>query len=278
MGWAPVSYRSALRSTVPEGIGTAGEASGPGVSSGSSLPGGGAENACPISLSVGPFDDLLSSTGTPVQQFVEGRKPIRTIRSRQRIGLKLMRHARVVCRGLIALCLVTVTIGFVDVQASDGFDKKGEIEGVVEAVDVQNDQLTVRGTVYIVTKQTEYEGIEDLSGLSPGTRIEIEYEETLNGREALEIETEGADDEEGDQDEDEREEEENEVTGMVEAVGDRVLTIDGIDYAVSGRTEYEGISGLSDLSSGDEVEIEYEERNNGREALEVELAVAADDD
>jgi predicted small lipoprotein YifL len=73
---------------------------------------------------------------------------------------------------------------------------------------------------------------------------------------------------------------EKEVTGTVETVDaeNNALTVDGIRYTVTDQTEYEGISGLSELSSGDEVEIEYEERDNGREAVEVELAGAEDDD
>jgi hypothetical protein len=47
---------------------------------------------------------------------------------------------------------------------------------------------------------------------------------------------------------------------------------------VTGDTEYEGLTGLADLSVGDEVEIEYEDRDGGREAVEVELAGAEDDD
>jgi PDZ domain-containing secreted protein len=71
---------------------------------------------------------------------------------------------------------------------------------------------------------------------------------------------------------------EKEVSGVIEAIGDNSLTVDGIEYAVTGDTEFDGISGLDELAVGDEVEIEYEERNGGREAVEVELAGADDDD
>lgn len=71
---------------------------------------------------------------------------------------------------------------------------------------------------------------------------------------------------------------EKEVSGVVEAIGDNTLTVDGIEYTVTADTEYEGISGLADLSVGDEVEIEYKEKSGGREAVEVELAGADDDD
>ena len=71
-----------------------------------------------------------------------------------------------------------------------------------------------------------------------------------------------------------------EVSGIVEAIAadGTSLTVDGVAYAVTDKTEYEGISGLSDLAVGDEVEVEYEETNGGRVALEVELAGAEDDD
>jgi hypothetical protein len=71
---------------------------------------------------------------------------------------------------------------------------------------------------------------------------------------------------------------EKEVEGTVEAIGASSLTVDGIAYTVTGDTEYEGLTGLADLSVGDEVEIEYEDRDGGREAVEVELAGAEDDD
>ena len=73
-------------------------------------------------------------------------------------------------------------------------------------------------------------------------------------------------------------EDEKEVTGVVEAIGANSLTVDGIEYRVTNDTEFEGISGLSDLAVGDEVEIEYEENGGAREAVEVELAGADDDD
>lgn len=68
---------------------------------------------------------------------------------------------------------------------------------------------------------------------------------------------------------------EKEVSGVIEAIGDNSLTVDGIAYTVTDDTEFDGVSGLGDLAIGDEVEIEYEERNGGREAVEVEYG---DDD
>lgn len=70
---------------------------------------------------------------------------------------------------------------------------------------------------------------------------------------------------------------EKEVEGTVEAVGASSLTVDGIAYTVTDDTEFEGITGLADLNVGDEVEVEYEDRDGGREAVEVELAGAEDD-
>ena len=55
------------------------------------------------------------------------------------------------------------------------------------------------------------------------------------------------------------------------------LTVDGIDYAVTDKTEFEGFDSLADLAVGDEVEIEYKENGGNREAVEVELAGADDE-
>ncbi len=70
---------------------------------------------------------------------------------------------------------------------------------------------------------------------------------------------------------------EKEVSGIVEAIGSGSLTVDGIEYTVTDKTEFEGINGLADLAVGDEVEIEYKENGGVREAVEVELAGAEDD-
>lgn len=73
-------------------------------------------------------------------------------------------------------------------------------------------------------------------------------------------------------------ENEKEAQGIVETIGDNSLTVDGIEYRITSKTEYEGISGLEGLSVGDEVEIEYKEEGGMRVAIEVELAGADDDD
>lgn len=72
---------------------------------------------------------------------------------------------------------------------------------------------------------------------------------------------------------------EKEVTGVVEAIDteNSALTVDGIEYTVTDGTEFEGVDGLSALSTGDEVEVEYKETDSGREAEEVELAGSDDD-
>lgn len=71
---------------------------------------------------------------------------------------------------------------------------------------------------------------------------------------------------------------EKEAQGLVESLGDNTLTVDGIAYTVTDDTEFEGIDSLADLKVGDEVEIEYEENGGTREAIEIELAGAEDDD
>ncbi|MBT8399141.1 MAG: DUF1344 domain-containing protein [Rhodothermia bacterium] len=65
---------------------------------------------------------------------------------------------------------------------------------------------------------------------------------------------------------------EKEVTGTVEAVDTSSLTVDGIAYAVTSDTEFDGYADLSEVSVGDKVEVEYDEKNGGREAKEVERA------
>ena len=73
----------------------------------------------------------------------------------------------------------------------------------------------------------------------------------------------------GDEDEDNG----NEVRVSVLAIASDYLDADdGIRYEVTPATKYEGYSGLSEISVGDVVEIEFEEitSSNNRRALEVE--------
>ena len=70
-----------------------------------------------------------------------------------------------------------------------------------------------------------------------------------------------------------------EVTGIVEEVGDGYLVVEGIRYEVNSKTEFEGdISGLSDISVGDEVGVEYKESSGTRTAVEIERGDEEDDD
>ncbi len=72
---------------------------------------------------------------------------------------------------------------------------------------------------------------------------------------------------------------EKEVTGIIEAIGDNSLTVDGIEYRVTDKTEFEGFESLTDLVPFvSEVEIEYKENGGSREAVEIELAGAEDND
>ena len=71
----------------------------------------------------------------------------------------------------------------------------------------------------------------------------------------------------------------NEVPVTVLAIGPDYLDADdGIRYEVTAATQYEGLTGLSDISVGDLVEIEFEEipNSNNRRALEIEVPGAAD--
>ena len=69
------------------------------------------------------------------------------------------------------------------------------------------------------------------------------------------------------------ENEANEVRVTVQALGsDYVDADDGIRYEVTADTQYEGLGGLSDVSVGDTVDIEFEEiaDSTNRRALEIE--------
>ena len=78
----------------------------------------------------------------------------------------------------------------------------------------------------------------------------------------------------------EDENDQNEVPVTVLAIGaDYIDADDGIRYEVTAATKYEGLTGLSDLTVGDAIEIEFEEiaNSNNRLALEIEVPGANDD-
>lgn len=79
----------------------------------------------------------------------------------------------------------------------------------------------------------------------------------------------------GDEDEDNG----NEVRVSVLAIASDYLDADdGIRYEVTAATQYEGLTGFSDISVGDLIEIEFEEipNSNNRRALEIEVPGAND--
>lgn len=66
-------------------------------------------------------------------------------------------------------------------------------------------------------------------------------------------------------------EDEKEIEGVVEAVGEDFVTVDGVRYTVTNETDFEeGYTSLSDVAIDDQVEVEYEEHNGERVALGVE--------
>ncbi len=68
-----------------------------------------------------------------------------------------------------------------------------------------------------------------------------------------------------------------ETTGTVEQVGTNYLVVDAIRYAVTPQTEFDGYARLADVSVGDRVKVEYEDRSGERFALEIEDPSAGND-
>jgi hypothetical protein len=68
------------------------------------------------------------------------------------------------------------------------------------------------------------------------------------------------------------------VTANVSEVGADYITVEATRYKVTSDTEFEGFTGLADISVGDAAGIEYEERDGTRVAIEIEDASPGDDD
>ena len=65
-------------------------------------------------------------------------------------------------------------------------------------------------------------------------------------------------------------ENEKEASGVVEEVGTNFLVMEAIRYEVNDQTTYDGLSGLSDIQVGSEIEVEYTESGSTRTAVEIE--------
>lgn len=111
-----------------------------------------------------------------------------------------MRRTRTILKGLFVVLLLVGATGCDTLEGINPFNSENEVTGVVEAVDTQNSTLTVDGIVYTVNSDTKFEGINGLSDLSTGDKVEIEYEKKNGGREAKEIEKGGSEDGSGDDD------------------------------------------------------------------------------
>lgn len=61
----------------------------------------------------------------------------------------------------------------------------------------------------------------------------------------------------------------------VEVIGGDFIVADAVRYGVVEETEFQGIEGLSGLNVGDRVEIEWEEGEDGRYVLYINLVEPA---
>lgn len=131
------------------------------------------------------------------------------------------------------------------IEAED--DDDIEVEGRI--TNLTGSSLTVRDTTFEVTNRTRVKGDNGdtltFSDLLIGDKVEVEGREDLNGTlVATEIELEF---------------DEVNVNGSVEAVGTDDITVNGLTFRVTNRTEIEDDDGdlsLSDLAVGDNVEVE----------------------
>lgn len=105
-----------------------------------------------------------------------------------------MRRNSIILKGLVLVLFIVGMVGCETLQGVNPFNDEKEVSGVVEAVDTDANTLTVDGIEYTVTEDTEFEGLDGLSGLSTGDEVEIEYEEPNGNREAVEVERGESDD------------------------------------------------------------------------------------
>lgn len=160
-------------------------------------------------------------------------------------------------------------------------DAEPKVEATLEEVGASH--VTLLGTRFDVTSATELDGVRELSGLKAGDNVEIKFaRSTGNAYLALDVETEvvgyDADDENEDGDEKEGDNDkaegtfEGSVEGAVTAIGSDHVVVSETRFAVDGDTELNGLSNLSELSTGTKVEVEFAQLADGSYlALEIEV-------
>lgn len=96
-----------------------------------------------------------------------------------------MRRFRILTfQAFTALMLVTGLTGCD--SFGEVFDRDQETSGVIEQIGA--DFLVVDGIRYVITSDTEFEGIEGLGDLAVGDEVDVEYEGDGSERTALEVE------------------------------------------------------------------------------------------
>lgn len=145
------------------------------------------------------------------------------------------------------------------IEAEDADAEEIEVEGRIESL--SDNQITVRGTTFRVNSQTEIEGDKGIrlafSDLRPGDKVEVEgYRDRSDNLIAKEIEWEADD---------------IEVEGQIDSISQSSLTVNGITFQITSRTEFKDDLRFSDLEEGDTVEVDgFRNRSGELVADEIE--------
>lgn len=164
-------------------------------------------------------------------------------------SLKVGAHVRVQARRTTAGWLATE----IKVE-KEHRDEKNVLEGTLTAVGVGH--IVVDSVRFVVNERTKVEGASNLAGLKAGLRVKVEFTTGPDGTHtAVKIEVKGRDDD--DEDDEDRE---VEVEGLITALVDSTVSVNGLTFKITARTQIEGHRdqrlALSDLSVGLKVEVE----------------------
>lgn len=137
-------------------------------------------------------------------------------------------------------------------------DREHEIVGPVEAVG--DTYFVVNGLRIEVDAETEFDEIDGLADLAEGMIVEVEFRRNEDGTlVALKVEVEDADDDEDDR--------EVEVRGIVTAIAESTVDVNGLTFVVDTETRIVGDDGvaltLAHLTTGMLVEVEGLRRDDG---------------
>lgn len=238
------------------------------------------ETLADVSVPEGSYTQLRLALGDEAYVVVNGEKQSLTVPSGAQTGIKINLpeievdddgdHIQVTLDFDVDDSFVATSTGYAfkptvrvqEVMVNGESIELVAVEGLVTAVDAENETLSVEGIEFVIASDTEFDGDDasSLDAISEGQYAEVEGSVQADGTlRAHEVEVEDSD------------EVERAITARIDELDASSLTLLGTTIEVMSDTEFDDADGLSDFQVGDRVEVEYAVLGDGTKvALEIE--------